>query len=775
MHPAVPLAAGLLSVAAAVASLRAGRFQYGCLGLIAVGGFLAGLDSGGRSLSGCPSQVDGGAPVVVLGSLGTRVPGAGAGETTPRASADLVDVILVTHGRACRVDVARATLPRGAVDYEAGVTLLALGVWRRSGDGTFPRNPRRYGYISVTSLEPQDAASRGAGRGRRLRAALAGRLDDRLGTPATAGVAKALLLADRSTLERDTRQRFIDAGIVHLLAISGLHVGMIAGGVSWLLGLAVRDRRRWPWAAVVVGSYVAMIGWPPAATRAALIFWGHAYCRWRDRPARISDLAGVAALIAIGTNPLLVTDPGFQLSFAGFAGVISGQRLGVWVVDRIESHLDRGEHGRFSLPQAGRNLATGLIASAGAFVLTAPIAAAHFGRVVATSIPASVASTGVVGLAIPAVAATALLPGAAGHLAGEAASVLLELLLYLARVFSGVPLAWGVRPSTGWSWAVCLVLVLGAYASRRSVRYRYMVAIAALLSGSIGRPAIRRAAGLGTPLVCTLDVGQGDAAVVRTGAGRWLVFDAGPGTSVLDGRDLTGADLGLGSWMGDAGRDVIAPFLKSFGVRDIEVFALSHPHLDHFGGAGALFDRFRVRTVLDPGVAQASAAYLALLERVEEERAMWVRAVAGDVIRIDDATLYILWPPARGGDDANETSLSFRLELPGFAYVNTGDAPIETEQAILESVPPGALRADVVKLGHHGSRTSSAVAWLDAIRPDIAVMSLGRDNRYGHPHAATLARLDSAGVDEVWRTDRQGSLCIEVTGGAWHIVRPSGG
>jgi competence protein ComEC len=673
------------------------------------------------------------------------------------------------------VEVARATLPRGLEDYEAAVAVVALGVWRRSGEGEFPRDPRRYGYVSVTSLELQDAVSRGAGRGRRLRAALAARLDDRLGTPATAGVAKALLLADRSTLERDTRQRFIDAGIVHLLAISGLHVGMIAGGVSWLLGLAVRDRRRWPWAAVVVGSYVAMIGWPPAATRAALIFWGHAYCRWRDRPARISDLAGVAALIAIGTNPLLVTDPGFQLSFAGFVGVISGQRLGVTVVDRIGEYLDRGGKGRFFLPQWGRNLATALIASAGAFALTAPIAAVHFGRVVATSIPASVASTGVVGLAIPAVAATALLPGAAGHLAGEAASVLLESLIYLARVFSGVPLAWGVRPSAGWAWAVCLVLVLGVYASRRSVRYRYVLAMAALLSGSIGRPAIRRAAGLGTPLVCTLDVGQGDAAVVRTGAGRWLVFDAGPGTSVLDGRDLTGADLGFGSWMGDAGRDVIAPFLRSLGVRDIEVFALSHPHLDHFGGAGALFDRFRVRTVLDPGVAQASAAYLAFLERVEEERSMWVRAVAGDVIRIDDAILYILWPPARGGDDANETSLSFRLELPGFAYVNTGDAPIETERAILEAVAPGELRADLVKLGHHGSRTSSAVAWMEAIRPDLAVMSLGRDNRYGHPHAATLARLDSAGVSRVWRTDLQGSLCIEVAGGAWRIVHPPRG
>jgi competence protein ComEC len=133
----------------------------------------------------------------------------------------------------------------------------------------------------------------------------------------------------------------------------------------------------------------------------------------------------------------------------------------------------------------------------------------------------------------------------------------------------------------------------------------------------------------------------------------------------------------------------------------------------------------------------------------------------------------VLWPPA-GEDslDANEGSVGFLLDAGSFRYLNTGDASVEVEKRILEATVADSLRADVLKLGHHGSRTSSAVAWLRAVRPDIAVISAGRGNRYGHPHAVTLARLDSARVARVWRTDRDGPLCIEGDGRDWRIVDP---
>ena len=582
------------------------------------------------------------------------------------------------------------------------------------------------------------------------------------------GVAKALILADRTTLDREVRQRFIDAGIVHLLAISGLHVGMIAAGIVWILGLRDRGPRRWVRAVAAVAVYVLLIGAPPAATRAALIFAGHAYCRWRGFPGRVADLAALAAILAVALNPLIILDPGFQLSFAGFVGVIAGHRFG----ERFRSGLRRLRVAPWlERPREAVASTLGLaIASTGAFLCTAPIAAVHFGRVVATSIPASVASTGLVGLALPSVAAAALLPGWPGDVAADAAFALLSVLVALADAFAGVPLRWRARPETGWFWLACGALALAALASPRRRRPVYALALAGVVAAGLLRPAVARLAGPGTPLLCTLSVGQGDAAVLRTSGGRWLLFDAGPGTSILDGRELSERDRRLAGWMRDAGRDVIVPFLRARGVRDIELFVLSHPHLDHFGGAGAVFEGFRVHGVLDPGVVEPSEAYLALLERTDEERALWVRGTAGDEIVVDDIRLTVLWPVADARDGANDASLSFRLEVGDFAYVNTGDAPVESERAILENAGPDDLAADLLKLGHHGSHTSSSVAWLRAVRPEIAVMSLGRDNRYGHPHAETLHRLDSARVRRIWRTDREGTLCVEVLPDGWRIV-----
>jgi len=337
--------------------------------------------------------------------------------------------------------------------------------------------------------------------------------------------------------------------------------------------------------------------------------------------------------------------------------------------------------------------------------------------------------------------------------------------VWIASLFASLPLSWS-GPDLGLrAWLVVAAssaLVLDRAKGRRGFG---MLAVGGALAFAWAGPAVRGFGHRGEALICTLDVGQGDATVVRTGAGRWLVFDAGPGTGFgTDG----------GSWgprgSGEAGRRVVAPFLRAMGARTVELFALSHPHLDHFGGSAALFDEFRVRRVLDPGVPEPSTAYLGFLERVQEEGATWMAAQAGDRFTIDDVELEVLWPRGRVSQDANEGSLSFRLSVQGFRYINTGDAPILVELAILAGEKSAGLTTDLLKLAHHGSRTSTSLAWLRATRPELVVISLGVGNRYGHPHGVTLARLDSARVRRVWRTDLEGTLCITIDSHGWRIV-----
>lgn len=775
LHAPAAIGAGLLCVFAGRATLRAAdraRRRGGArvsnrgvaglaAALAALAGLLAGLPSGTAALRACVTSFEVDAPVVVAGTVGDAVPEREAGTDAGLVRVSIRDVHMVSGGRICRLGAVRAFVRPGA-GHEAGAAVLARGTWRTAGgtDRTagrprLPRPPETLGWIGGATLEPLGVPANAVGpRGLHRwiiewRAGLLARLDARL-APEHRAIGKALLLADRSTLDPATREAFVGAGIIHLLAISGLHVGLIGASLSWLIGLRVRGPRRLLYAAACTSAYVLLIGAPPSAVRAALMFWGWAFAFRRARPARVSDLAALAATLAILADPLIVTDPGFQLSFAGFTGVVLGGRMTLprWLSSR-------------RLRGIGRALAV----SCGAFLVTAPIAAFHFDRIVVASIPASVVAGAVVGLALPALALTLILPWGLWVLFAGAAELALASLAMIASFFAGLPLSWagpGLGPR---AWAIAAAAGVLALDRTRLRRGLGVLSIGAVLAVTIAWPLLRAGLDRGTALVCTLAVGQGDAAVVRTGAGRWLVFDAGPGSAFRTAGTASGPPP-----MADAGSRVVVPFLRAMGVRTVELLAISHPHLDHYGAAAAVFDALRVRRVLDPGVPEPSASYLAFLERLQVEGASWHAPRAGDRLRIDDVELEILWPDGPAGSDANEGSLSFRLAVGDFRYVNTGDAGVEVEHEILAHLSPLRPETDVLKLGHHGSRTSSSLQWLEATKPDIAVISAGIRNRYGHPHAVTLARLDSARVPRVWRTDLEGPLCVEIDAYGWRIT-----
>jgi len=265
-------------------------------------------------------------------------------------------------------------------------------------------------------------------------------------------------------------------------------------------------------------------------------------------------------------------------------------------------------------------------------------------------------------------------------------------------------------------------------------------------------------------LLCTLSVGQGDAAVLRTGEGRWLVFDGGPA---------------WGDW--NAGRFIVHPFMRRHGARRVELAVLSHPDLDHLGGLRGLLSVIDIERVLDTGDPVPSAGYAEFLADVDAAGVLWLPAAAGDRLRVDDVVLTVLGPTRPGlghggqvgrrGTGVNATSLAFRLTVAGrFHYVNTGDATTEEEADLLAAWPAESLRADVLKVGHHGSRTSSGLPFLRVVDPVLAVISAGAGNRYGHPHAEVLSRLEAAGTARIWRTDRHGTLCVEIADdGRWRV------
>ncbi|MEK9180702.1 MAG: ComEC/Rec2 family competence protein [Patescibacteria group bacterium] len=234
------------------------------------------------------------------------------------------------------------------------------------------------------------------------------------------------------------------------------------------------------------------------------------------------------------------------------------------------------------------------------------------------------------------------------------------------------------------------------------------------------------------------DIGQGDAAFITTYQGNQILIDGGPGSNVLE----------------KMGREM--PFYD----REIDLIILSHPHADHLSGLIEVLKRYKVKKVLYTKVTHSSAVYKIFEDLVKEKNIETIIAAAGQKIILDDATVIkLLYPPqslqGQLFDDLNESSIVARLVFGRSSFLFTGDAPKEEEREILASGQ--TVAADVLKVGHHGSKNATSQEFLAAVGPEFAVISAGRDNRYGHPHAATLQALESAGA-KVFRTDTDGDV-----------------
>jgi competence protein ComEC len=253
----------------------------------------------------------------------------------------------------------------------------------------------------------------------------------------------------------------------------------------------------------------------------------------------------------------------------------------------------------------------------------------------------------------------------------------------------------------------------------------------------------------GTLRVTFLDVGQGDAALVRFPRGATLLIDAG-GLTFSSSFDI--------------GDRVVAPVLRHTGIRRLESVALSHGHPDHVGGLSAILREFRPRDVWD-GIPVPPLGPLRALKSLADERgARWTTVQTGDRMSIDGVNVIVRHPPPADWERQqvrNDDSVVLELEWHEVSFVFTGDIGAEVEQAIAPRFAPMPLR--VLKVPHHGSLTSSSRGFVSSLQPRIAVVSAGRGNIFGHPAPAVLGRYREIGAD-VFRTDRDGAVTIETDG-----------
>ncbi len=246
----------------------------------------------------------------------------------------------------------------------------------------------------------------------------------------------------------------------------------------------------------------------------------------------------------------------------------------------------------------------------------------------------------------------------------------------------------------------------------------------------------------GVLTVAFLDVGQGDAIFIESPNGNQMLIDGGPGVAVLKP---------LGEMM---------PFYD----RSIDVVIATHPDADHIGGLPEVLRRYDVETFLDPGISSDTGIYKALVQSIGLAGVEYVVARRGMTIDLgDDTKLEILFPDRdMEGADTNDASIVAKLTYGSTSFLLTGDSPQKIEKYLV-SIDGKNLDVDVLKAGHHGSRTSTSAAFLGAASPDYAIISTGKNNRYGHPHKEVMELLQQFDV-KVLRTDEDGTIVLKSDG-----------
>ena len=508
--------------------------------------------------------------------------------------------------------------------------------------------------------------------------------------------------------------------------------------------------------------YACLIGFRPSVFRASLMALLFLFATLIDRDADLFNLLGFAALVLLLLNPLQIWDVGFQLSFVAVTSI-------VYFVPKMEKPLRRlWESTEDSVLTKLRNTAIkwvvlSYLVTFAAQIGTGPLIAYYFCRSYPLGIIVGPFAVGLVSL-IVAVGMVSISVGFIwlpfAKLLGVLNHAMISIFLTLIGVFGQI---WGVvklTPPTLGLFVVYIAACLGIAHWR--VVYRQW-RVASLIGLSVVTIWVWDTAfhENGRLLeVTTLDVGQGDAAIVRFPDNQTMLIDGGIQRSYYDKQKRKWVEY-------DVGERIIEPYLDFHGIRELDIVVLTHPDLDHGGGLGYVLQNFKVGRML--GISDMpldSETHQRLHTIVKARNIPYAFPYAGEMEFTSTTTLNLLHPINASSTnlldtDKNDDSLVMKITYGEVDILFTGDIGKKAESRLIASGQD--LRSEILKVPHHGSRTSSSAPFLDAVQPRYAIFSLGQGNRYQFPHADVVHRYQERGCPML-RTDESGAITLRTDG-----------
>jgi competence protein ComEC len=639
--------------------------------------------------------------------------------------------------------------------------------------------------------------------------------------PETASVLDAALLGNRYNLSRETAERFREGGTFHVLVISGLHISFI-GGVVLLIVKRLTHRRALQFIvpALVVWAYSLAVGAEASVVRAALMFTFAGCALVLFRESSSLNALGGAALALLVHSPKEIFDPSFQLTFLSVLAIVAVAwpllqtcaAIGTWSLSREtpyppacsrelrwscevlfwserrwQRELARSPHRYrlFKAPAAAwleryhaqrclRYVFGAVLVSGVVQLVLLPLMIVYFHRVS----PASLLLNIVVGVLLAVLTAVALV----ALLLSQISATLAMPLIQLANTINDL-MVHSVDPFARFDVASIRIPEYAGWGAVVYVLY-YVPLVALMIALARWRPfalPVQRRRGWagqatliqvllvvvlilhpfsvwsteGKLRVDFLDVGQGDAALVTLPDGRTLLVDGG-GTG-----DKRGLKTDLGRSVGEA---VVSEYLWWRGLDTVDYVLATHADADHIDGLNDVLRNFNVNAALVGRTPANDPEYAKFAQTLAATHTPVATIQAGDVIHFEDAKIYVLWPPAAGSPNEpsrNNDSVVLRIAFGNRSLLLTGDIEKSGESALIGTEEN--LKADVVKVPHHGSRSSSTLPFVAATKPAFAIISVGQTSIFGHPHADVVERWQASGA-KVFTTGKCGTITVTTDG-----------